>query len=156
MSLRRTMRVVLVASCLVYSPPSSAMKCFDVPPEKVAAEAEVVFIGRATLVEYLEGSAKAARKCGGKVVTLNVEQRFKGSVSDTVRVLVDDACMQLGGYFGLDQTFLVVAKEIADPKRAEYAKYYGESVCWGTGDIRRPQAMKVIEYFRQGRSNASD
>ena len=141
------LRVVLLSSLCSAISPSFAMQCRAVDPDRIAAEAEVAFVGKAisvTPTDYGGGvcwKADRGNNCGAKVVVFEVVKSLKGQRSGQVRVLAEDGCYCLGGYFTAGREYLVVASRNSTPVAADVL---AKNVCWGTGPAEGAFALKVI------------
>ena len=143
---------------------AAAMECpAAIDPQKVAREAEFVFTGRALAVQPIElepvldpplcwpvGRLAGRREvCGGKIVTLEVIEAFKGKPPSRVRVYARDGCYCLGGYFEASQDYFIVAERT---RISAAVDLLAQPVCEGTGPLRgNDDARAVIEHLRARR-----
>ena len=145
--IRTPSRTQLWLLCLA-SAPALAMQCRPLDPEKVAAEAEVAFVGKVVSVapaEYGSGmcwKAERGSECGGKIAVFEVAKTLKGKVSGKVSVLAEDGCYCLGSYFTTGREYLVVAGKNTTPLKADVL---AKNVCWGTGPSASALQKKVID-----------
>ena len=138
--------------CLA-SAPALAMQCRPLEPEKIAAEAEVAFVGKVVSVtpaEYGSGmcwKAERGSECGGKIAVFEIVKSLKGKTSGKVSVLAEDGCYCLGSYFTAGRDYLVVAGRNTTPLKADVL---AKNVCWGTGPAAGAHQKKVIEGLSAG------
>lgn len=142
---------LLLALCGVGQ--SHASECIPSMPEEIARTAKIAFVGRVIAVD--ESSYKPSRlcrersernsRCGGKLVTLEVSERFRGSVSNTVTVVAEDACYCLGPYWAKDSRYLVVAR--SNDKKIP-GQLVAENQCGGTIAIKNGSEPIIKELRR--------
>ena len=134
--------------------PSFALECSPADSDRVVAEVEVAFVGKAISVEpsgYAPSEicwkADTGRpQCGGKIATFEVTRSIKGGASGQVRVLAEDGCYCLGPYFKEGGEYLVVGLKNPTPFPADVL---AKNVCWGTGPPDRELSKRIIERLSQ-------
>jgi hypothetical protein len=137
-------------SGLLTALPAFALECSPIDPDRVAAEAEFAFVGRAISVVASDYSPndicwKAETReaqCGGKIATFDVTRSIKGTASGQVRVLAEDGCYCLGAYFTKGGEYLVVGSKNPTPFPADVL---AKNVCWGTGPVQGELSQKIID-----------
>ena len=151
--MRTLARFFLFWLLLALGSSSFAMQCRPLEPDRIAAEAEVVFVGKVVSITPAEhGSGmcwKAAQgsECGGKIAVFEVARSLKGKTSGKVSVVAEDGCYCLGSYFTVGREYLVVAGKNTTPLKADVL---AKNVCWGTGPSAGALQKKVIERLSAG------
>lgn len=146
------MKILALFLALLGVGKTNASDCTPLAPEKIAQSAEIAFVGRVTAVG--ESSYKPNRlcrersdrntQCGGKLVTLEVSERLRGTVPSSVTIVAEDACYCLGPYWDKGSQYLVVARTDQNQMPGQLV---AENQCGGTIAIENG-AESIIKEFR--------
>jgi len=135
------MKQILIILTLLAANSASASQCAFVSNEEAYNKADIVFIGIAKKVVYLdEDMQKYGDQCGSKIASFDVKHILKGgSASKSIDIYSEDACVYLGAYFTQGETHIVYGFEPSSnvlwkDKNAEYQ--YDTTICYGTTGIK--------------------
>jgi hypothetical protein len=147
------MKNIALLFALVGIGQANASECTPLTPEAIAKGAEIAFVGRVKTVgdssykpnRYCWERSERNSRCGGKLVTLEVSERLRGNIPNTVTVVAEDACYCLGPYWDRESRYLVVAR--MDNKQMP-GQLVAENQCGGTIAIE-DGAEPIITEFRR-------
>jgi hypothetical protein len=132
-----------------------ASQCVMQAPERIAASAQVAFVGIVTAVQESPykpsdlcwARSREAPQCGGKLVTLQVTESLRGRVSSRTTVVSEDACYCLGSYWKVGSSYLIVASR-------NYRSIPGDviagNVCSGTGELNE-MTLPIVKALRSAK-----
>lgn len=142
MTFARVITTLFFCACISQS--AIASSCAPMPPAKVAAQAEVAFVGTVLRVERDSyrprrscWGASRGPNCGGKRVTFAVVEVLRGDLSERIELVSEDACYCLGSYWDVGDAYLVIAS--TEGEDASERLVAGD-VCKGTGKVDQREA----------------
>ena len=145
------MRTIAGIAILAWVTSAIASTCVEQSPQKIAASAEIAFVG--TVTDLAESPYKpwelcwdrsSSPKCGGKLGTFRVTEKLRGDPGSTVTVLKEDGCYCTGGYWNVGSAYLVVAKPNTTRNPGQLV---ASNVCGGTGELGE-SAQPIINALR--------
>src|SRR5687768_11962661 len=91
--------------------PAYASQCTPATFDEAYSEAEIIFSGTASKVNYLEklDANPNMAACGSKIVTFKILKIWKGGPQKNKEVFSADGCFLLGSYFEEGKDYLVYA-----------------------------------------------
>lgn len=108
----------------LYSFYSYGQQCIPEELVKLYDESDIIFLGKVVSREFVveeDGGSncwtqKIDKNCGSKTALFEIEEIFKGSLTERVSVYSIDGCYCLGTYFHKNQKYLVFANHSKNEK----------------------------------------